>query len=197
MLSITDVPGGLLTVNPIAVNSAFCDVFTENKRAVLVLEAEGWGRVALVAVGATLVGSINWTVGVGDRVDKGAELGYFSFGGSTVIALFPDLGVAWDADLGANSKRSLESLVKVGERIGARAGSAAEGVAAERAALSRRTMTLTRDAGVAALEERRDLQGVLKRSESEGVLTTLLDVADARDAGDEPPDGGGEAEEGA
>lgn len=52
--SIRDIPGELMTVNPIAVNSRFADVFTRNKRSVLALRAPGYGRVAYVAIGATV-----------------------------------------------------------------------------------------------------------------------------------------------
>lgn len=40
IVSITDVAGGLLTVNPIAVNSTFCDVFNQNKRSVMLIQSE-------------------------------------------------------------------------------------------------------------------------------------------------------------
>ena len=114
------IPGDLLTVNPIAVNSMFHDVFTVNKRDVCVIRSSA-GPVAFVAIGATLVGSIVWSVQPGDLVQKGNELGYFEFGGSTCIVLFPESQpVVWDGDLRSNAKRSLETLIKMGERIGAR-----------------------------------------------------------------------------
>lgn len=100
VVSITPVPGELFTVNPIAIHSEFVDVFTENKRSILWLDTPEFGRVAFVAVGATLVGSIVWSVGPGDAVAKGQELGYFAFGGSTCILLLPDAHpVVWDEDL--------------------------------------------------------------------------------------------------
>lgn len=46
-------------------------------------------KVAIVAVGAMLVGSVNWTRKAGEEIKKGEELGYFAYGGSTVIAVFP------------------------------------------------------------------------------------------------------------
>ena len=117
------ISGDLLTVNPIAVNSVFHDVFTRNKRQVCIIDSS-FGAVAFVAIGATLVGTICWSVKPGDCVQKGDEMGYFEFGGSTCIALFPDsCPIYWDGDLRANASRSLETLVKMGERIGARADS--------------------------------------------------------------------------
>ncbi|PWA86021.1 phosphatidylserine decarboxylase 2 [Artemisia annua] len=85
---IVDIPGSLYTVNPIAVNSKYCNVFTENKRSVAIISTQEFGKVAFVAIGATMVGSITFTKKKGDYVQKGDEFGYFSFGGSTVICVF-------------------------------------------------------------------------------------------------------------
>ena len=100
VLGITDIPGCYYTVNPIAIHSEFANVFTENRRAVLWLETPAFGVAAFVAVGATLVGSILWSVAPGDRVRKGDELGCFAFGGSTCVLIVPDAHpVIWDTDL--------------------------------------------------------------------------------------------------
>jgi len=121
--NIQDIPGQYFTVNPIAVNSKFADVFTQNKRAIMWIQTEQFGRIPFIAIGATLVGSIRWTKEAGEVVQKGEELGYFAFGGSTCIILFPPGAVVFDEDLLVNSQKSLETLVKVGERIGAKEGS--------------------------------------------------------------------------
>ncbi|KAL1336283.1 phosphatidylserine decarboxylase proenzyme 2 isoform X1 [Arachis hypogaea] len=113
-----DIPGCLYTVNPIAVNSKYCNVFTENKRVVSIISTVDFGKVAFVAIGATMVGSITFTRKKGDYVKKGDEFGYFSFGGSTVICVFEKNSIAIDEDLLANSSRSLETLVCVGMRLG-------------------------------------------------------------------------------
>ncbi|CAA6660367.1 unnamed protein product [Spirodela intermedia] len=88
-----------------SVNSNYCNVFTENKRAV---------SVAFVAVGATMVGSITFVKKDGEFINKGDQFGYFSFGGSTVICDAIEI----DKDLLSNSRRSLETLVRVGMRLG-------------------------------------------------------------------------------
>ncbi|KAL0734968.1 hypothetical protein Bca4012_011178 [Brassica carinata] len=113
-----DVSGSLYTVNPIAVNSKYCNVFTENKRTVAIISTAEFGKVAFVAIGATMVGSINFVRKEGDHVKKGDELGYFSFGGSTVICVFEKNSIRIDEDLLANSGRSLETLVSVGMQLG-------------------------------------------------------------------------------
>jgi len=74
--------------------------------------------VVIVAVGAMLVGSIAWTKKQGDQVKKGEELGYFAYGGSTVIAVFPKGSVTFDEDLVKNSNNVLETQMKVGQHIG-------------------------------------------------------------------------------
>ncbi|CAK9140467.1 unnamed protein product [Ilex paraguariensis] len=113
-----DIPGCLYTVNPIAVNSKYCNVFTENKRAVAIISTKDFGKVAFVAIGATMVGSITFSKQQGDYVKKGDEFGYFSFGGSTVICVFEKDTIEIDEDLLANSERSLETLVSVGMKLG-------------------------------------------------------------------------------
>ncbi|KAJ0600004.1 putative phosphatidylserine decarboxylase [Helianthus annuus] len=115
---IVNIPGCLYTVNPIAVNSKYCNVFTENKRAVSIISTADFGKVAFVAIGATMVGSIEFTKKKGDYVQKGDEFGYFSFGGSTVICVFEKNSIAIDEDLLAYSARSIETLVSVGMQLG-------------------------------------------------------------------------------
>eukprot|EP00897_Mesotaenium_endlicherianum_P003965 jgi/Mesen1/3597/ME000020S03131 len=118
----SDIPGHLFTVNPIGVNGKFCDVFTENKRKLCLISTADFGDVAFVAIGATMVGSIVFTCSPGDVIKKGDELGYFQFGGSTCIAVFQQGTIHFDDDLAANSVRSLETLVKVGDTLGVARG---------------------------------------------------------------------------
>jgi phosphatidylserine decarboxylase len=172
--SITDIPGHLLTVNPIAINCKYADVFTVNKRSVMVLDTPQFGIVSFVAVGATLVGSIVWTAKVGDTVSRGDELGYFKFGGSTCITLFMPGCVEWDADLAANSNKSLETLIKMGDHIGLKAGSASK--LSKSDTLDRKQMLevanqAADEAGILALDKRPSLL-----IPQEG-LTTPLDSA--------------------
>ncbi|KAE8251251.1 hypothetical protein A4X06_0g2758 [Tilletia controversa] len=115
--------GEYYTVNPQSVNNDFA-VFTANRRDIgLVHWAPGGGQthtVAMVAVGAMLVGAIQWSnFTQGGTVQRGDEQGYFAYGGSTCIAIFPPSAkVEWDADLLANSQSGIETMVRVGERIG-------------------------------------------------------------------------------
>ncbi|EME86046.1 uncharacterized protein MYCFIDRAFT_186418 [Pseudocercospora fijiensis CIRAD86] len=125
--SITDIPGTYYTVNPQAINEpGTLDVFCENKRSVMMLKRAATGsRVALIAVGAMLVGSIRYNPGIqqGAEVTGGQCLGAFLYGGSTVIVLYPENEVELDQDLVKNSTESVcETLVRVGERVEAEYG---------------------------------------------------------------------------
>jgi phosphatidylserine decarboxylase len=65
-----------------------------------------------------LVGSIGWSAKPGDRIVKGQELGWFQYGGSTTILVMPSTaGIKFDADLVKNSESTIETIVKVGNRI--------------------------------------------------------------------------------
>lgn len=122
---VDEVPGILYSVNPVAVTHPV-DVFTENKRVVCQLDSDHHGSVALVAVGATMVGSIHLTAeaaAVGSRIERGAGHGEFRFGGSTVILLFERGAVEFDADLLRNSRRQIETIVRCNSRIGVAASS--------------------------------------------------------------------------
>ncbi|KAG0071563.1 hypothetical protein BGZ90_012207 [Linnemannia elongata] len=121
------IGGTYFTVNPMAVNENL-DVFTENVRVVSVLDLDGDGgneafdRCVFVSIGALLVGSIELTGGKvpGTKLEKGEELGYFAYGGSTCILLFKKGAVQFDQDLIENSKKGVETLVRMGEHIGRR-----------------------------------------------------------------------------
>lgn len=110
------IDGPLYTVNPIAVNKV--DVFTVNQRTVSILHSQEFGEVAFVCVGATLVGSIVHTHPLHQPFSKGDEFGYFQFGGSTTILLFQKGRIEYDADLLQHSSRSVEVLLKMGDRVG-------------------------------------------------------------------------------
>lgn len=64
-------------------------------------------------------------------------MGYFAFGGSTCVLVLPPGMAEWDADIAANSASSVETLVRVGEQIGVKRGSALAQDADARVAISR------------------------------------------------------------
>lgn len=65
-----------------------------------------------------MVGSIATTVEEGQIVERGEELGYFAFGGSTIVCLFEKGAVEWDEDLKENGQAAVETLVRMGMGIG-------------------------------------------------------------------------------
>jgi phosphatidylserine decarboxylase len=65
-----------------------------------------------------MVGSLNSTFEADALVKKGEEMGYFAFGGSTVVLLFNSNSFQLDKDLLENTKNKLETYVKMGEKIG-------------------------------------------------------------------------------
>lgn len=121
--SIKDIPGAYYTVNPQAINEpGTLDVFCENKRSVMLLKRSSTGSpIAVIAVGAMLVGTIKYNEGVqvGANVRRGQCLGAFYYGGSTVIVLYPKGEVVLDQDLVKNStQEKCETLMKVGWSTG-------------------------------------------------------------------------------
>ncbi|KAJ3214976.1 hypothetical protein HDU67_000993 [Dinochytrium kinnereticum] len=79
--SVKRVNGAFYTVANVAVRSAV-DVFTENERVVILLEATddrselgGLGMVAMVCIGSLFVGSVNVTAKVGQTVKRMEDLG--------------------------------------------------------------------------------------------------------------------------
>lgn len=121
---IRNIPGAYYTVNPQAINEpGALDVFCENKRSVMLLKRSSTGSpIAVIAVGAMLVGSINYVDGVdqiGVSVRRGQCLGAFAYGGSTVIVLYPRGEISIDEDLVRNStEQGCETLMRVGWRVG-------------------------------------------------------------------------------
>ncbi|CAO3587773.1 unnamed protein product [Absidia cylindrospora] len=118
--SISNIDGTYFTVNPCTVRESL-DVFTENHRQVIKMKDSMDRPFAVVAVGALLVGSIVLTNAEmnGASLAKGEEMGYFQYGGSTVICVFPKDTVVWDEDVVKTSASSFETYVRMGERIGA------------------------------------------------------------------------------
>lgn len=111
------IEGEYYTVNPMAIRSDL-DVYGENVRVIVPIHSEKFGTVIMVCVGAMMVGSTIITVKEGQKVKRGDEIGYFKFGGSTVLLLFDKNVLGFDSDLVDNSKTCVETLVRVGQSIG-------------------------------------------------------------------------------
>jgi len=111
------IEGEYYTVNPMAIRSAL-DVYGENVRVLVPIDSVAHGRVMYVCIGAMMVGSTIITRKPGERVKRTEELGYFKFGGSTILLFFEPGKMGYDPDLVDNSMGALETLVRVGMSIG-------------------------------------------------------------------------------
>ena len=110
------INGSLFSVSPFALRT-LPEIFLLNKREYIILANSRFGDVIMSEIGATMVGSIVQTYS-GNRVVKGEEMGYFKFGGSSIILLFKKGTVQFDSDLIKNTGNGLETEVKMGEHIG-------------------------------------------------------------------------------
>lgn len=125
LTSTSYVPGSLFPVNPFAVHNV-TNLFARNERIITYAETQA-GLVAVIKVGATIVGSVKVVYGdyttnawrrkgytrelsPSPRLAKGDELGRFEFG-STVIVLFEK----GKADI---RKFKPDEVVRLGQAIG-------------------------------------------------------------------------------
>ena len=137
------ISGDYNTVSPIAVRKDV-DVYTDNKRCIMPVQTDEFGLVLLVAIAATMVGTMIFPcdcqpkpVGPdgkphaccddgrcmeGKRVERFQDSGAFAFGGSTVLVLFQAGTITFDPDLLANSNQQLETLIQVGSSLGRATG---------------------------------------------------------------------------
>jgi phosphatidylserine decarboxylase len=111
------INGPLFSVNPIALRRNI-NIFTENKRAVSRIEAPEFGTVVMIEVGATCVGSFDYTFAPGERVEKGAEKGFFKFGGSSTVTLFERGRIQLADDLLTWSQEGIELYARMADRLG-------------------------------------------------------------------------------
>ena len=59
-------------------------------RSCAIIETEDFGLVAMMPIGMSQICSCNWleSLHVGDRLERGQEMGYFLFGGSDIVLIF-------------------------------------------------------------------------------------------------------------
>lgn len=114
---MTKIKGRYYSVSPYALAENFTKVFCENKREFCTLQSKDKGNILIVPVGATMVGSIIETFKPNAQVNKGDEMGYFAFGGSTIVILVDSKKISIDKDLIENTKNKMETFVRMGEKI--------------------------------------------------------------------------------
>lgn len=110
------INGWLYSVSPLALrlNPGY---LTENKRMVTLVDSPRFGRVAVLEVGATMVGAILQSYTPGRAVLKGDPKGMFAFGGSCVITVFARDRIRFDPDLIEHSAEQREVYARMGERM--------------------------------------------------------------------------------
>lgn len=104
------------SVNPMALKKRI-SILHENKRVGFLITTEHIGDVLMVLVGATNVASIQMHYEPQTSYEKGAEIGYFSFGGSTALLFFEPGRIVIDPEILYNTSRGLETLIRVGESL--------------------------------------------------------------------------------
>ncbi|RAL14151.1 putative phosphatidylserine decarboxylase [Aspergillus homomorphus CBS 101889] len=114
------MPGDYYEVDPIALRSRV-DILTRNARDYVVIDSEEFGEVLFVAIGAAQVGTVQIHERFqqpGAKIAKGEELGYFQFGGSSIIVAFQRGRIVFDEDLLRASKNAIATDVEVGMSLG-------------------------------------------------------------------------------
>ncbi|MCL1987625.1 MAG: phosphatidylserine decarboxylase [Firmicutes bacterium] len=111
------IDGHLYSVNPIAV-SKIARLYCQNKRVLIVAETANFGKVAIVEVGATFVGSIVHLFEQGDKFSHGEQASYFLPGGSLVILFFQENAVKSTAKILTNTAAGYETKISLGDCLG-------------------------------------------------------------------------------
>ncbi|MBN1144872.1 MAG: phosphatidylserine decarboxylase [Bacteroidales bacterium] len=114
---VKTIPGVLNSVNPIAL-SLVDSLLAQNYRELTVMHTDNFRQVVHIEVGAMMVGKIVLNHRNSCTFNRGDEKGWFEFGGSTIIQLLKKDVVQPDDDLIAHSVRGIETLVRMGERVG-------------------------------------------------------------------------------
>jgi phosphatidylserine decarboxylase len=109
------VGGRLHSVHPLALGRMA--IFGKNRRMLTRIITSA-GEMLMIEVGAMFVGSIHQTHIPHRHIKKGAEKGFFSFGGSTVILLFEPGTFAPCADVQKLSEKNLETYIRMGDHVG-------------------------------------------------------------------------------
>jgi len=109
-------PGILHSVNPLALEQN-AKILLENERHITILNTKNFGLLAYVEVGALCVGKIHQSHPLERPFARGAEKGYFLFGGSTVVVVGEKDRWLPSSDILEKTRQGLECLVELGEPL--------------------------------------------------------------------------------
>lgn len=110
------IHGKLESVHPF-VYSCGIQPLTVNERHLTLFKTAWAGTVALIPVGALFVGAITETYTPNKFYNKGDEMAYFSFGGSTIVVLFKKDTITVSQEILERSAQGKETPVKMGQSI--------------------------------------------------------------------------------
>ncbi len=89
-------------------------IYKDNHREYTIMNTHNFGEIIYMEVGALLIGKIvNYDL---DTFKRGEEKGYFLPGGSTIVLIVNNVKI--DDDILKNSKKKIETIVNIGEKIG-------------------------------------------------------------------------------
>ncbi|MFT5191718.1 MAG: phosphatidylserine decarboxylase [Verrucomicrobiales bacterium] len=111
------INGALYSVNPVALRQRVAYLW-ENKRTITKIQTVTMGDVLMCPIGATCVGGIKDTYTPNQSMEKGHEMGYFEFGGSSTILLFEPGKITLSNDLIEWTNQSTELYAKMGDVAG-------------------------------------------------------------------------------
>jgi len=114
VLKAGKISGLYHSVNPVALDSVE-NIFCRNKREYTLCESEK-GNFIMAEVGAFGVAGMIQTYKDND-FQKMDEKGYFKFGGSTVVLIFPENTIDFSDDLVKHSADGIETLIHVGDTM--------------------------------------------------------------------------------
>jgi phosphatidylserine decarboxylase len=90
---------------------------TQYERHLIILNSEKFGQVLFIPVGAMLVGKIVETYQPDKFYKKSDEIGYFAFGGSSIVMLFKNGSIIPNEIFIQNSLHDHETQVSLGQAI--------------------------------------------------------------------------------
>ncbi len=116
LVSSRTLEGRLDSVNPLSL-ARNDKVFVRNRRTVFELETKNFGPMICVAVAGLCVGRIIQSF-EGTTFKRGEGLGYFEFGGSTIVLIGKKGAWKPSPDLLEKTARGTETYIRLGEKIG-------------------------------------------------------------------------------
>jgi phosphatidylserine decarboxylase len=111
------IGGSLQSVNPIAMRRNL-SILWHNRRNRTLLTLSGGTTVLIIEIGATCVGRIHQTFTPNSQVSKGAEKGFFAFGGSCLVTISEPGVIEFNPDLIEHSSSAIETYAKIGQIAG-------------------------------------------------------------------------------